>query len=103
MNLNRPLRTDRRLWLACAAVAFVPLGFVSIQSEAVAYKVGPTHLWGMFGQREYLVGVPLLFLACYSAILAGASAVFGWVAQAMIVVVRDGRRKISRKSHDQPN
>jgi FtsH-binding integral membrane protein len=103
MNLRRPLRTNRRLWLACTAVAFVLLGFVHFYPESLEYKSGPTHLWGMVGRRELLVGLPLLVLAGYTALLTAAAAAFGWVAQAVIVVSRDGRRQTAEKLEQRSN
>lgn len=112
MNLHRPLRTDRRLWLLCAVVAFVLLGFVSIQSEAVEYKVGPTHLWGVAEDalrdaarydRRTALPTHVLKLAFQTAIVAIPAVALGWVAQAVIVVIWDAWRQRSERIAQRQN
>ena len=109
MNLNRPFRTDRRLWRVCAVVAFVLLGCVQIEPEG---KITPTHFWGWVGRAIWIAAHPegwlilpyiALYLAGYALFLAIPAAAFGWVVQAVIVAVRDGRRESGRKSSAPPN
>ncbi|MEO2089217.1 MAG: hypothetical protein ABGY75_06940 [Gemmataceae bacterium] len=109
MNLHRPLRTDRRLWQVCAGVAFVLLGFVDIGPEG---KIAHTHLWGWVGRAIWIAAHPegwlilpyiAIYLAIQAAILAIPAAAFGWVAQAVIVVIRDWRRQHAETDERQPN
>ena len=66
-------------------------GFVSLLPRAVEYKVGPTYLWGVvFVAWTYMpwwdaAGI----IVVYSALLAIPAVVVGWVAQAVVVVVRN--------------
>ena len=79
MNLRRPFRTNRRLWLACAAATFVLLGFVHLHNQGVENKVGPTHLWGVVEIAIRCAAMPggmdgffifALLAAVYAAVLA---------------------------------
>jgi hypothetical protein len=105
MNLHQPLRTNFRLWLACTAVAFVLLGFVHLHSEGVEGKTGPSHFWGMV---VFLPTVTewwraMAVIGAFAVILAVPSVAFGWVAQAVIVAVRDARRQTAETTGRTPN
>jgi len=105
MNLRRPMRTDRRLWLACAVVGFVLLGFVHFHSEGVEAKTGPSHFWGMvvFLPSATEWQFALAAIGAYAAVLAIPSAAFGWVAQAVIVAVRGATGQTAGKNNRVPN
>ena len=90
MKLQRPLRTDRRLWLVFGIVSFVLLGFVSPWTAAIEYKVGPGDFWGMIAagrslwERWEFIGI----LGVYASVLAVTAAIVGWVTQAIVVAIR---------------
>ena len=89
MNLHRKMHTDRRLWLLFGVVAFVLLGFVHPQNEAVEYKVGPSNFWGvLFDPHIWRSRETLVVLPAYTTLLAVPAAVLGWVAQAIVVAIR---------------
>lgn len=110
MDLHRPLRTDRRLWLVCNVLVFVLLGFVHFYPEGV--KTGPSSMWSWIGRAIQTAAEPdgwaflpvfVPILAMYAIVLVVPAVMFGWVAQAVIVVVRDGRRQRAERIAHRPN
>lgn len=85
MNMRRELRSDRRLWLAFGALAFVLLGFLHMREfpnfwrgAAMAVSSGE---WQM----------ALLFIVPAAPSLAIPATVIGWACQAIVVAIREMR------------
>jgi hypothetical protein len=89
MNLRQKAQTDHRLWLVFSALAFVLLGFVSMHTPAVEGKVGPSYFWGVLVTALSVWKWEGLFIvAIFAVVVAIPAAVFGWVAQAVVVSIR---------------
>ena len=91
------MRTDNRLWFAFAAIVFVLLGFVHLHTENVEHKIGPTSFWKIVALTPSCTtfeqfGFALSLMAVYGSLTAVPAMVFGWVAQAIVVAVRSGRK-----------
>lgn len=101
MNLHRAMCTDRRLWFAFAVIAFILLGFVHLHTENVEHKIGPTSFWKIVVLTPTCstfeeFGFALSLMAVYGSLTAIPAMVFGWVAQAIVVTVRSGRKSGNR-------
>lgn len=90
MRMRRKLTTDRRLWFRLSLVVFVLLGFVSSHSSGVENKVGPTYLWGMAAtmHRSWAWWEWVPIIAGLAAMVACVAVILGWVAQAVVVLMR---------------
>jgi hypothetical protein len=86
------MQTDRRLWLIFSTLTFVLLGFVSMHSEGVEDKIGPTSFWGSVTRPPIGWGWQMpLMIGFYALITAVPAATFGWVAQAVFVALKTAR------------
>jgi hypothetical protein len=87
MNLRREMRTDRRLWVVFGAVAFVLLGFVDPLGGR-AYR--DLSYWAQVSSavREMEPQDAVAKVAACTVSVTICAAVIGWLAQAVVVVVR---------------
>ncbi len=86
--------TDKRLWLIAASVLFVALGFVD---PVAGVAKGDNSLWAhvaRFVTGDYFCSTPEIVIPILlrSALQAIPAAVLGWVAQAVVVIVRSRGR-----------
>ncbi len=90
MNAGRRMKTDNRLWLVFSVLAFVLIGFLSPWTERIEVKNGPGSLWGMLftGPRGWKVLEFAPIIIVYAGILVLPAMAFGWVAQAIVVVLK---------------